>query len=200
MAGIKSTMDLVMERAARMGVATPEEMRHEKYLKKGKQYSADYLNGQMEDLLSVVLQQEKEGQKATREGMLDSLLRNLFLPREDGAQQRIDRALQGIIALNATASEVGALCKELQNMLGQYGETRKQLYEQLKEQMRRQIEQLIMQKTGRPADGMRIDPTVEPRFKEEWARLEQEMDSQYGQALEQCKIQLREWTMGTRAA
>ncbi len=45
MAGIKSTMDLVMERAARMGMATPDEMRHEESLKKGMQSTADYLNG-----------------------------------------------------------------------------------------------------------------------------------------------------------
>ena len=45
MAGIKSTMDLVMERAARMGVATPEEMRHEENLKKGMQSTVDFLNG-----------------------------------------------------------------------------------------------------------------------------------------------------------
>ena len=35
MAGIKSTMDLVMERAARMGIATPDEMRREEDLKAG---------------------------------------------------------------------------------------------------------------------------------------------------------------------
>ena len=44
------------------------------------------------------------------------------------------------------------------------------------------------------ADTSRIDPTMEPQFKDQWARLEADLDGQYGQALEQFKAQLRAWT------
>jgi hypothetical protein len=193
MAGIKSTMDLVMERAARMGMATPDEMRHEESLKKGMQSTADYLNGTKPSLLEILGEQESSQQASIRKGMLASLLRNLFLPRDEDGTQRIERAAKGIVELNQGAADIAALCQELQTITSQYGQHRKQLYDQLKEQMRMQIEQMLMRK-GMKADGMKIDPTMEPQFKEQWARLEMDLDGQYGQALEQFKAQLKAWT------
>lgn len=193
MAGIKSTMDLVMERAARMGMATPDEMRHEENLKKGMQYTAEYLKGEKASLSEILSAEDQAQQVAIRKGMLSSLLRNLFLPRDEDGTKRIGLAVQGIIELNKDTGDIGALCKELQTVTSQYGQHRKQLYEQLKEQMRMQIEQLLARK-GMKADTAKIDPTLEPQFKEQWARLESDLESQYGQALEQFKTQLKEWT------
>ena len=193
MAGIKSTMDLVMERAARMGMATPDEMRHEENLKKGMQYTAEYLKGEKASLSEILSAEDQAQQVAIRKGMLSSLLRNLFLPRDEDGTKRIGLAVQGIIELNKDTGDIGALCKELQTVTSQYGQHRKQLYEQLKEQMRMQIEQLLARK-GMKADTTKIDPTLEPQFKEQWARLESDLESQYGQALEQFKTQLKEWT------
>ena len=192
MAGIKSTMDLVMERAARMGMATPDEMQHEESLKKGMQGTAEYLNGTKASLVEILDGYEQAQQAAIRKGMLSSLLRNLFLPRDEDGTKRIGLAVQGIIELNQGTDDIAALCKELQTITSQYGQHRTQLYDQLKEQMRMQIEQLLVRK-GMKTDGMKIDPTMEPQFKEQWSRLEMDLENQYGQALEQFKAQLKEW-------
>lgn len=193
MAGIKSTMDLVMERAARMGMATPDEMRHEESLKKGMQLTAEYLNGDQASLSEILNAQDQAQQAAIRKGMLAALMRNLFLPRDEDGSKRIGLAVQGIIELNQDMGDISALCKELQTITSQYGQHRKQLYEQLKEQMRMQIEQLLARK-GMKADTSKIDPSMEPQFKEQWSRLEADLEGQYGQALEQFKTQLKEWT------
>ncbi len=193
MAEIKSTMDLVMERAARMGMATPDEMRHEENLKKGMQFTAEYLNG-TQDSLSEILGEQEPAHQEDRKGMLSSLLRNLFLPRDEDGIKRIELAVQGIVALNKGTGDIAALCQELQTITSQYGQHRNQLYDQLKEQMRMQIEQMIARKTGMKPDSSKIDPTAEPQFKEQWTRLEADLEGQYGQALEQFKAQLKEWT------
>ena len=194
MAEIKSTMDLVMERAARMGMATPDEMRHEENLKTGMQFTAEYLNGTQDSLSEILGEQEPAHQEAIRKGMLSSLLRNLFLPRDEDGIKRIELAVQGIVALNKGTGDIAALCQELQTITSQYGQHRTQLYDQLKEQMRMQIEQMIARKTGMKPDSAKIDPTAEPQFKEQWTRLEADLEGQYGQALEQFKAQLKEWT------
>lgn len=193
MAGIKSTMDLVMERAARMGMATPDEMRHEERLKKGMQSTAEYLNGTKPSLAEILGEHEPSEHASIRKGMLTSLLRNLFLPRDEEGTKRIERAVRGIVELNKDTPDIAALCQELQTITSQYGQHRTQLYDQLKEQMRMQIEQMLMRK-GMKADTSKIDPTMEPQFKEQWARLEMDLDGQYGQALEQFKAQLKDWT------
>jgi hypothetical protein len=192
MAGIKSTMDLVMERAARMGMATPEEMRHEENMKKGMQSTVEFLNGTTPSLATILAEYAGGEQESVRKGMLSSLLRNLFLPRGDDGVARIERAIGGIIELNSATPDIGSLCRELQTIAVQYGQHRKQLYEQLKEQMRMQIEQMLLRK-GMKADSLKFDPTTEPQFKEQWSRLEADLDGQYGQALEQFKAQLKAW-------
>ncbi len=98
-----------------------------------------------------------------------------------------------MVELNQKNPDIAALCQELQTIASQYGQHRKQLYEQLKEQMRMQIEQMLLRK-GMKADSMKIDPTMEPQFKEQWSRLEADIDAQYGQAMEQFKAQLKDWT------
>lgn len=192
MAGIKSTMDLVMERAARMGMATPEEMRHEENLKKGMQSTVDFLNGTKPSLLEILAESASAEQESVRKGMLTSLLRNLFLPRDEEGISRIERAINGIVELNAATPDIGALCRELQTIALQYGQHRQQLHDQLKEQMRMQIEQMLIRKGMKP-DSLKFDPTTEPQFKEQWSRLEADLDGQYGQALDQFKAQLKAW-------
>ena len=161
MAGIKSTMDLVMERAARMGIATPDEIRQEEDQKTGMQLTAAYLNGQQASLAAVLAEQDGSRREPVRRGMLESLLRNVFLPREEDGRARIGRALQGIVELNPNSADIASLCQEMQTIANQYGQHRTQLYDQLKEQMRMQIEQLLARK-GMKADTARIDPTMEP--------------------------------------
>ena len=192
MAGIKSTMDLVMERAARMGMATPEEMRHEENLKKGMQSTVEFLNGVKPSLAELLAEFEGGEQEAVRKGMLSSLLRNLFLPRDEGGIARIERAIAGIVELNSATPDIGALCRELQTIALQYGQHRQQLHDQLKEQVRMQIEQMLLRKGMKP-DSIKFDPTTEPQFKEQWSRLEADLDGQYSQALEQFKAQLKAW-------
>ncbi|MDD2468602.1 MAG: hypothetical protein PHI97_31890 [Desulfobulbus sp.] len=192
MAGIKSTMDLVMERAARMGMATPEEMRHEENLKKGMQSTVEFLNGNKPSLAEILGEFAPAEQEAVRKGMLSSLLRNLFLPRDEEGVSRLERAISGIVELNTATPDIGALCRELQTIAHQYGQHRQQLHDQLKEQVRMQIEQMLLRK-GMQADSLKFDPTTEPQFKEQWVRLEADLDGQYGQALEQFKAQLKAW-------
>ena len=192
MAEIKSTMQLVLERAARMGVASADELHKEDSQKKGMQLAADYLANGEADLAKLLQAEPAESQKNLREGMITSLLRNLFLPRDEDGEKRLAWAMQGLIELNKTKAEVASLCEKLKGIIGQYSQHRSQLYEQLKEQLRAQIQQILAREaSGARVDASKIDPTVEPRFKEEWARLEGELNSQYGQAIEQYRMELR---------
>ncbi|WP_319549224.1 DUF6657 family protein [Desulfogranum marinum] len=191
MAEIKSTMDLVMERAARMGMATSDEMEQDASHKKGMQLAAEFLNTQAAPLTETLDQQPGPQQNPIRKGMLEVLLRNVFLARDEEATKRIDTALKGIIELGGGASDLAAMCGELQSITGQYGKHREQYYEQLKGQVQMQIEQMLAQK-GMSSEGLQIDPTLEPQFKEEWARIEGDLNGQYEQALNQYREQLKQ--------
>ncbi len=193
MAEIRSTMDLVLERAARMGRASADEMQHEELQRRGMQLGAAFLDkpGQQASGLQDQLKNAPEAErKALRHGMLATMLRNLFLPRDEEGKKRMERACQALVALHGGSAQIDGLCRELQQITGRYGEHRKQIEGQLKEQMRAQIQQTLARETGMQTDAGKIDPTLDPRYAQEWSRIEAELNSQYGQALDQYRAEL----------
>jgi len=192
MAEIKSTMELVLERAARMGTASSDDIAKEEAKKEGMRLAAAYLDGKGEPLDQALAKQPPERQEAVRAGMVEGLLRNLFLPRDEEALKRTEQAARGLIDLAGGAGDIVTMCQELQHVIGQYQQHREQLKSQLEEQLRAQIEQaLAAQQMGGQADGLGLEASVQAKIQEEWARLEGELDSQYNQALEQYKDQIR---------
>ena len=192
MAEIKSTMELVLERAARMGKASSEDIANDEAKKTGMQLVAAYLEGRGDAPSQLLSRQDPRQQPAVRRGMAEALLRNIFLPRDEHAQERTEQATRGFIDLAGGAGDIVSICQEMQHVIGQYRQHRDQLKSQLEEQMRLQYEQLLAQQMGGQVEGMQIDPTTQPKFQEEWGRVEAELDGQYNQALAQYKEQLQQ--------
>ena len=193
MAEIKSTMDLVMERAARMGRASSEEMQQEEAGKQGMRLAAEFLDGSNVDLMTGLTELPTEQQMAARRGMVEVLLRNIFLPRDDIARERTAKASEGIVALGGGAGDLSSICAEMQHILGQYNQHRDQLKQQVEEQIRIQYEQVMAQQAGgAQGDAMNLERSLQTKFQEEWVRMETELSNQYTQALEQHKSALRE--------
>jgi hypothetical protein len=192
MAEIKSTMELVMERAARIGKASSEELQNEENRRKGMQLTAEYLDGKIEKLLNALSGESPTTQMLCRKGMADALVRNIVLARDSLQQERVEKALLGIMEIGGGAGDLASICQELSHIINQYDQHRQQLRQQLEEQVRMQYEQMLAQQPGMAGAGIKIDPTLQPRFKEEWARVESELSSQYNRALEERKMLLRQ--------
>ncbi|HBI15780.1 MAG TPA: hypothetical protein DDY20_09755 [Desulfobulbaceae bacterium] len=190
MGEIKSTMDLVMERAARIGKATREELQQDDAKKKGVQLAVDFLEGRIDRLFDAIADHEPAGQMAMRQGAVEGLLRNIFLPRDEAQRARIDKGVRGIIDLSSSAGDVLSICREVQNIVAGYAKHVEQLRGQLEEQIRKQYEQLLAQQGGGQREKIKIDPTLQPKFREEWSRIEGELNSQYNKALQQFKAEL----------
>ncbi|BCO10836.1 hypothetical protein GF1_32120 [Desulfolithobacter dissulfuricans] len=192
MAEIKSTMDLVMERAARMGKASSEELQQEEARKEGMRLAADYLAGKLASLAAELETKDPALQMIIRQGMIEGLMRNLSLPRDEIQKQRGDRAADGLVELSGGAGDIAAICQEMGHILGQYNQHRDQLRTQLEEQVRMQYEQLMGQQGAMPPGDMKLEATLQQKFQEEWARIENELSGQYNQALEQHKTVLKQ--------
>ncbi|MCI5167816.1 MAG: hypothetical protein D3903_17435 [Candidatus Electrothrix sp. GM3_4] len=194
MAEIKSTMDLVMERAARMGRASDEELQQEDQRKEGMKLAAEFLDGKVESLMTALAELPQEKQVGIRSGMVETLLRNIFLHRDEIGKERTEKAAQGIREISGDAGEVGNICAEMQNILGQYNQHREQLHQQLEEQIRMQYEQIMVQQDQQAGmqGGASLEQTLEAKVDEELGKMEAELAEQYNQALEQYKGAIRE--------
>jgi hypothetical protein len=194
MAEIKSTMELVLERAARMGRASDEELQQEDQRKEGMKLAADFLDGKIESLMTALAELPQKKQVGIRSGMVETLLRNIFLHRDENGKERTEKAAQGIREISGEAGEVGSICVEMQNILGQYNQHREQLHQQLEEQIRMQYEQIMAQQDQQAGmqGGASLEQTLEAKVDEELGKMEAELAEQYNQALEQYKGAIRE--------
>jgi hypothetical protein len=184
MAEIKSTLEKVLERAAAMGQASKEELASEEKQKQGMRLAADYLQGNATDLSGSQELIEKE--VLFRKGLVEVFLRNIILPRDED-QQSTEKAIQGLLELGQNSGELATIFSEMKQVLDHYLQHKNEIRNQVEEAFRQQMEQAMAQQTGQAGLGMKVDPSLHPKFQEEWTRIMGELDEQYSQALNQHK-------------
>ncbi|MBT8354616.1 MAG: hypothetical protein KJO60_08845 [Desulfofustis sp.] len=187
MAEIRSTMDMVMERAARMAAEAEEASTDETSANEGMRLAAAYLNSDGTNLLEQLKSKAPEEQMAVRGGMAQTLLRNIVLPRDEQISEQSLRSLTGLQELSGNSSDIATLCSELKQILEQYGQHREQVKQQFDESILNQLKMQLQQQGLAVADEMALNPTMHPQYQEEWARSSAELNNQYNDALDQRK-------------
>ena len=196
MAEIKSTLEIVMERAARMSADAADVSQDEKTEQRGMRLAAAFLNGEQSDLLKLITEQPPEEQMSVRRGMVSTLMRNVSLPRGDDSLDRSNLSLDVILKISGNASDITTICSELQQILGQYTQHKEQAKQQLDEAIRNQLKQNLMQQGKEISDDMSLNPAMHPQYQEELTRLNTDLNDQYNQAIEQRKEAIRQRITG----
>jgi len=187
MAEIKSTMDMVLERAARMAAGAGEgDYLGEERLKEGMRLGAAYMRGEqgLGERLAALAPKELG---PARKGAVQALLRNIFLAREAEKQALAEKAMHGLVEVGQGDGELLKILGEMKKILDGYRQHGEQLKEQLEAQFSQQMammEQNLAKQTGM---AMKLQPAQHPKFQEEWARIQGQLNEQYGQALQQLK-------------
>ncbi len=190
---IKSAREIALEKAAKISAATPEERLKWQYVPEGERLGVKYLN---EDLnLIVDLQRYPENvRQYINEGAEDILIRNINLPKDDGARKSARRAMDGLKILKrdkAALENVYSKLRRIFNHYAQQGQQQKQeAYETLKVQFAAKLQEAIKQQTGTTA-GYKIDVERQPQFQEEWRRVQAQLDLQYIKLLDEYKLELK---------
>ena len=197
MAEIKSTMDMVMERAARMAAAEGP-VGGDDLEKEGMRAAASYLRGETVDLAGLVTAKPPAAQTPFRGGVVQALLRNIFLPREVEQQAGAELAMNGLIMVGHGSDELLAAFGELKKLLDQYLQHRQQYREQLEGHFAQQMAQLEATMAKQTGMAMKLKPSQHPKFQEEWQRILTQLNDQYGNALNQYKQQVEQFLAAAR--
>ena len=190
MAEIKSTLEMVLERAARMSAASTAQNGNEESQKKGMRLAADFLNSKVTDLVAALAENAQSETAAIRQGMVETLLRNITLPRDEQLKATSLVALKGIISLGG--AQLSPICAELQQLLEQYGQHREQSIKQLDDAIRAQLGQQMARRGGQAPATASLNPALHPQYREELARMQSDLNNQYIQALDQRKELIRQ--------
>ncbi len=189
MAEIRSTLDMVMERAARMAARAEDIPADQVIEQRGMRLIADFLSRKQSGLPTEILEQEPPAdQMALRRGMAKALVRNIVIPRDDLLMNSSATALTGLLDLaGEPGGEVEAVCTELTQLLEQYDQHKEQMKQQLEDAIRAQLVQQLQEKTGDAPDPGTIDPTMHPQYQKEWTQAQTNLNDQYTQAFDERK-------------
>jgi len=187
MAEIRSTLDMVMERAARMAARAEDVPADQEIEQRGMRMVAEFLSGKQSDLTTLLQQETPADQMAIRRGMAKVLVRNIVIPRDELLMESSVTALSGLLDLAGQTGEVESVCNELKQLLEQYSQHKEQIKQQLEDAIRAQLAQQVQEQTEESGDPMAIDPTRHPQYQKEWAQAQANLNDQYTQAFDQRK-------------
>ncbi len=192
MGDIKSALEIAMEKVGKLGEATDEERLRWKHVPEGERLAARYLNRDC-DLVVELSRYEKNVTRYIIEGAADILIRNINLPKDDLARRSNTRAMDGLKTIKSDKVGVENVYSKMRRIFNHYTEQgeqqRKQAYQSLKTEFEAKIQQAIQQQLGSPA-GIKIDVEKQPQFREEWHKIQSQLDMQYLKLLDEYKQEL----------
>ena len=187
MAEIRSTLDMVMERAARMAARAEDIPADQETEQRGMRLIADFLSGKQSGLMELLQQEPPADQMALRRGMAKALIRNIVIPRDEQLMESSAAAISGLMELAEQTGEVESVCGELKQLLEQYAQHKEQARQQLDDAIRAQLAQQLQEQTGEVGDPQAINPMMHPQYQKEWAQAQANLNDQYTQAFDQRK-------------
>jgi len=193
MAEIKSALEIALEKADKLGKLDKAELEEQKWIDEGKKRAAKYLNDQEQtDISSLLDDAPPQHIQKILTGVMDVLLRNIILPREDEQWALIRKAMDGIRTIKGSTGEQALA--QMEQLLQAYQQTRNQYFEQIKAQMQGRLgdlKQAFAQQYGMDM-AEQLDVEAIPEFQKEWARISSEIQNQFEQQLQPLKEYLRQ--------
>jgi len=189
-AEIKSALELALEKAEQYGRASKEDLLQDKYKEQGRQKAVQFLNVEEIDLEQEVAALPREAQPVARVAMKEVFLRNITLPKDEIADVRLERALEGLIAAAADKKAMGRLIKEIDQIMQQFLMARNSAFQQLKNSFGQTLGNYTRALEAQLKTKVRLEVEQLPEFQQEWRKFEGNLTSQFEPLLEDRKRQM----------
>jgi hypothetical protein len=189
LAEIKSALELALEKAERYGKASKEEMAAAGYQDQGRQMAVKFLKGEG-DLEAELKNLPPEARKAATIAVKEVFLRNIGLPRNGEADERLERSLDGLLLTAANPKEMANCRVELQQLLQQFLQYRNNAMQQLKARFAQSIVQTQRAMEAKTGQRMQIEAEQLPQFQEEWRRFHAQLLGQFEPMLDDLKARM----------
>jgi len=188
---IKSTLEIALEKAEKIGKASKEELETFKLKEEAQRLAAKFLRNEISDFEEKVKEflkdKNPQQKKIIYQGMVDVFLKNVVLPSYEYQLEDIKKTLDGLQTLFKNVPELSKICQQLEKLIKEYYTHKEAIYNELVKRFNTSIEAL--EKTLSDQLGTEVKVSVEehPQFKEEWSKIKTKLDEEYGKQLEYFK-------------
>ncbi len=194
MGEMKSAWQIAMEKAEKLGKASPDELNSIKYLPEGNKIASQYLQDEKSDLAAELAKfADAEALKFVKKGADEIFLRNITLPHTEEDMRRTNRSMAGLRIVKENKKGLEPVFNLINNLLNQYQVALQQTYGEFKKKAEMALQQaqqgMRMQRGG---DQMTMEQKLQLQIQEEWRQVHSELDAQYEKALEEHKQKIRE--------
>jgi hypothetical protein len=188
-AEIKSALEIALEKADRIGRATPQEMAETQMREEARYLAGDFMREKV-DLTEALQKISAESRPIMVAAVKEVLLRNINLPREGIVDESNQRAQAGMLQVARDKKTMQRLLQELAQVFASYAQVRNNARQQLKANMgaqmggaRRAMEAQMQRKLDLEIENM-------PQFLEEWRKFEAQLLKQFEPLVEKHKAQM----------
>ncbi len=192
MADIKSAAEIAAEKVEKLGAVTEEERLKWKYAPEGEKLAVKCLKEAC-NLVVELSHYEEKARKYVIDSAADILTRNIGLPKNDAAKKNTRKAMDALKTLKKDKVAVENIYSGIRRLFdhytGQGEQQRKQAYESLKADFAARLQQAAKQQLG-PFARVNLDVERQPQFREEWRKVQTQLDLQYIKLLDEYKHEL----------
>jgi hypothetical protein len=190
LADIKSALELALEKAEHYGRASKEEMELAQSQEQGRRLAVAFLKGEG-DLAADLKDLPPQIQSAARLASKEVFLRNLGLPRENAADPRQDRAVEGLLLVADNPKAMAQLQAEMEQVLQQFIHFRSNALQQLKGRFAAGVGQMQKAMEAKYRQPMNVEVERLPQFQEEWLRFKGQLQEQFEPVMANLKERMR---------
>jgi hypothetical protein len=193
MGEMKSSWQIAMEKAEKLGKVSPEEINSIKYVPEGNRIASQYLQDEKSDLMAEMARfPSVDAAKYVKNGIDEILLRNINLPHNEEDMRRSNRAMAGLRLIKENKKQLESMLGLINNLINQYQLALKQTYEEYKKKAEMTIQQASRGARPQRGDQMTMEQRLQLQIQEEWRQIHGELDAQYGKALDEHKQKIKE--------
>jgi hypothetical protein len=193
MGEMKSSWQIAMEKAEKLGKVSPDEINSIKYVPEGNRIASQYLQDEKSDLMAEMAKYpDVDAAKYVKKGIDEILLRNISLPHNEEDMRRTNRAMAGLRLIKENKKQLESVLGLINNLVNQYQLALKQTYEEYKKKAEMTVQQASRGTRPQRGDQMPLEQRLQLQIQEEWRQIHSELDAQYGKALDEHKQKIRE--------
>jgi len=189
LAEIKSTLELALEKADRIGKASPAEMQSAARVERARHLAGEYLREKC-DLDAEVAKLAPEDRSDILATLKDVLLRNISLPHGDSMDPSCRLAMAGMVQVAKDKKTMQRLVAEINQLFKSYAQVRTNALQQLKTSFSSQLEGVKRAYEAQTHMKVNVDVEHLPQFQEEWRRFESQLSQQFEPLLDKHKAQM----------
>ena len=193
MGEMKSAWQIAMEKADKLGKASPEEMNHMKYVPEGNKLASMFLLDDKMNLAAEIAKlQAGEAERYIKKGVEEILLRNITLPHNEEDLRRTKRSMDGLRTIKNNKKQVEEVLGLINNLINQYQIALQQTYSEFKKKAEAALQQAAHNMRPQRGNQMSIEQQIQLQIQEEWRQTHSELDAQYEEVLEKHRKKIRE--------